>query len=166
VENNIQPRMQPSTIRYVSPDRSTLVYSTLQCRTTVRALLCGWLGVVLCIATGCSDQNVGTVQGTIALKGGEPLIGAMVVARSKGTSKAMKGYTNADGHFELSSEESGSGVPVGEYEVIVVENRGSSMDAQRPPSIALKYLNASTSGLTLTVAPGEDQNVSWTLDGP
>lgn len=142
------------------------MHGALQCRATVRALLCGWLCAVFCAAMGCSDQNVGTVQGTIALKSGGPLIGAMIVARSKDTSKTVKGYTDADGHFGLLSEDSRRGIPIGEYEVIVVEDRGSSMDAQRPPSIAFKYQNASASGLTLTVASGEDQNVSWTLDGP
>jgi hypothetical protein len=134
-------------------------------RESRRSLLHIWMGVFLCAAIGCSGQESAHVEGTITLKDGKPLVGATITAREKSNGRAVYGYTDGDGHFELKSEGSGSGIPIGEYEVIVVEERGS-LDSQRPPTIASKYQNASMSGLELSLKSGEDQNVSWTLDGP
>jgi hypothetical protein len=134
-------------------------------RESRRSLIHTWMGIFLCATIGCSGQESANVQGTITLKDSKPLVGAMVTARLKSTGRAVYGSTDVDGHFELKSEKSGVEIPVGEYEVIIVEERGSS-DSQLPSTIADKYQNASMSGLELSVKSGEDQNVSWTLDGP
>jgi hypothetical protein len=134
-------------------------------RESRRSLLHTWMGVFLCATIGCSGQESAHVEGTITLKDGKPLVGATITARAKSNGRAVYGYTDGDGHFDLKAEGSARGIPLGDYEVIVIEERGS-LDSQRPPTIANKYQNASTSGLELSVKSGEEQNVSWTLDGP
>jgi hypothetical protein len=119
------------------------------------------LGAVI----GCSDASLAHVRGKLLTKKGEPLVGATVTARSKITGVAVKGSTDQEGRFELASAGFTAGIPPGEYEVIVVEYR-APIGALQSLSVAPRYLNASTSGLTLNVAPGEDQEVSWTLDPP
>ena len=74
------------------------------------------------------------------------------------------GGTDANGHFTLKSEASGYKIEPGEYEVVVVENRGA-MDMS-PPSIAHRYRNANSSGLEFVVEPREKKSLAWTLDPP
>jgi hypothetical protein len=130
-----------------------------------RSLMHIWMSILLCAAFGCSGQESANVEGTVTLKDGKPLVGAMITARAKSNGRAVYGYTDGDGHFELKAEGSARGIALGDYEVIVIEERGS-LDSQRPPTIASKYQNASTSGLELSVKSGEDQNVNWTLEEP
>lgn len=125
-----------------------------------------WLGVALAFCAGCSEPNTAEVEGTVLKQDGAPLVGAKVIAREKSTGEAVRGDTDANGHFQLKGEETGAEIPAGEYEVLVVEQGGGPSDSYRPPSISPKYQRASSAGLTFRVTPGEDRNVSWTLDPP
>lgn len=130
------------------------------------AQLLSCLGVVLAIGLtiGCGDSNVGHVQGKILKSDGSPLIGARVVARSLATQKACYGGTDAEGGFELTTEESGNQIPAGEYEVSVIEDTGPM--GMGKPTVSPRYRSAATSGLKLSLAGGESKEVSWTLDAP
>ncbi|HEY3394725.1 MAG TPA: hypothetical protein VGK58_18615, partial [Lacipirellulaceae bacterium] len=66
---------------------------------------------------------------------------------------------------ELGVGENGDGIPPGNYDVIIVENRGDP-DNRRPPSIAAKYGDVRISGLQLSVEAGETENLRITLDPP
>jgi hypothetical protein len=122
---------------------------------------------VLVVATvaGCGGSEHGAVTGTLQRRGGAPLVGARVVATSKETGKSVYGATDEAGHFELSMDENGDGIPPGNYDVIIVENRGDP-DNRRPPTIAAKYGDARTSGLQLGVEAGETEQLNITLDPP
>jgi hypothetical protein len=119
--------------------------------------------VLTAFVVGCSGANQATVQGTVVTSANKPLVGARVIARLKDTGVSVTGGTDASGRFVLATSESQPNLPAGEYEVIVVEDLGP-MDAQRQPSIAMKYRDAATSGLAFTAAPGEAKEVNWTLD--
>jgi hypothetical protein len=115
------------------------------------------------LVVGCSGANQATVQGIVVTNDGKPLVGARVIARLKNTGVSVTGGTDASGRFVLETSASEPGITAGDYEVIIVEDLGP-MDAQRRPSIAMKYRNAATSGLEFTVAPGEEKELNWTLD--
>jgi hypothetical protein len=128
----------------------------------------GWLTASFAVVSllgmpGCSVSNGGKVSGTVKRKDGTSLVGARVVARSADTGKSAYGTTDSDGRFELGSAEHGDGVAAGDYDVIVLEDRGDP-DTRRPPTIAVKYRDPATSGLNVTVRAGETQEMNLTLD--
>jgi hypothetical protein len=128
-----------------------------------RIAVCAPLGVLVALVVGCSVADQATVQGTFVTSDGKPLVGARVIARLKNTGVSVTGGTDASGRFVLETSDADPGIAAGDYEVIIVEDLGP-MDAQRRPSIAMKYRNAATSGLEFTAAPSEEKELNWTLD--
>jgi hypothetical protein len=147
------------------PLDSNRVSDTVPFRSAKPGRTAAWapLGVLVALVVGCSGADQATVQGTVVTSAGKPLVGARVIARLKDTAVSVTGGTDPSGRFVLETSESERGIAAGDYEVIVVEDLGP-MDAQRQPSIAMKYRNAATSGLAFTAAPGEEKELNWTLD--
>ena len=121
-----------------------------------------WPALVLPLGCGGSDRA--TATGTVKLKSGQPLVGARVIARAGASGKSAYGTTNQEGEFELGMAQVGDGLPPGDYTVTVVEDRG--FDSPTPRLIADKYSRTETSGLTLSVKPGESAEIDLTLDPP
>jgi hypothetical protein len=121
--------------------------------------------IVVATVAGCGGSQHGDVTGTLQRRGGAPLIGARVVATSKETGKSVYGTTDQAGNFELGAGENGDGIPPGNYDVIIVENRGDP-DNRRPPAIAAKYGDARLSGLQVSVEAGQTKQLNITLDPP
>jgi hypothetical protein len=119
---------------------------------------------LLLTLTGCGDPDTGQVHGTVLKTNGSPLAGARVVARSVATGRSVYGTTDSDGRFELGAA-SGEGVPAGDYDVIVLEDRGDA-DSRRQPTVAARYRDPAKSSLRLSVLPGEAQSINLTLDPP
>jgi hypothetical protein len=117
------------------------------------------------VVAGCGASDRGGVIGTVLQKGGTPLAAARVVARSAETGLSAYGTTDADGKFVLKGDEQSDGIPAGNYDVVILEDRGDP-DARRPPTIAAKYRDPATSGLRLSVEAGESNELSLTLDPP
>jgi hypothetical protein len=122
-------------------------------------------GIVVATVAGCGGSEQAAVSGTLLRPGGAPLVGARVVATSKETGKSVYGTTDDAGRFELGVVENGDGIPPGNYDVIIIENRGDP-DNRRPPAIAAKYGDARTSGLQLSAQAGETEQLNITLDAP
>jgi hypothetical protein len=112
---------------------------------------------------GCGGSETARVTGTLLHKDGTPVAGARVVARSAETGKSVYGTAGADGKFELSGGEESDGIPSGNYDVIILEDRGDP-DTRRPATVAAKYRDPATSGLKVSVPPGESIEVSLVLD--
>jgi hypothetical protein len=112
---------------------------------------------------GCGDSDRASVTGTLLRKDGAPLVGARVIARSPQTGESSYGITDAEGKFELGASADSRGVSPGDYELLIVEDRGDP-DHRKPRSIAAKYRNSSTSGLSVNVKAGEQAEVNFTLD--
>src|SRR5262245_58781654 len=89
-------------------------------RCGVRALT---LAAVL--LTGCGGAATCRVSGRIVRPSGEPLEGANVIARNEDTGSSYYGTTNDDGRYELSTIDSGAGVPPGTYSVVIMEKTAS-----------------------------------------
>jgi hypothetical protein len=121
--------------------------------------------VFVAMVAGCGRSEHAAVSGTLLRRGGTPLVGARIVATSKETGKSAYSTTDDAGHFELGVGENGDGIPPGNYDVIIVENRGDP-DNRRPPAIAAKYGDARTSGLQVSVEAGETKQLNITLDLP
>jgi hypothetical protein len=141
------------------------VSDTVPFRSDKLGRIAAWapLGVLVALVVGCSGADQATVQGTVVTNDGKPLVGARVIARLKNTGVSVTGGTDASGRFVLETSDAEPGIAAGDYEVIIVEDLGP-MDAQRRPSIAMKYRNAATSGLEFTSTPGEEKELNWTLD--
>ena len=95
---------------------------------------------------------------------GAPLVRARVIARSAETGKSAYATSDSSGNFELNGGD-GEGMPAGNYDVIVLEDRGDP-DARRPMTVAARYRNHETSGLKVTVEAGETSDFNVTLDPP
>jgi hypothetical protein len=125
-----------------------------------------WLLLTLIVGSaiaGCGDSDRANVTGTLLRKDGAPLVGARVIARSPQTGESSYGITDSDGKFELGASAETRGIPPGDYELLIVEDRGDP-DHRKPRSIAAKYRNSSTSGLKVNVKAGEQAEVNATLD--
>ena len=116
------------------------------------------------IITGCGAADTGRVSGTVLNASGAPLVRARVIARSAETGKSVYATSDSSGNFELNGSE-GEGVPAGEYDVIVLEDRGDP-DARQPLTVAAKYRSHETSGLKVIVEVGETSDFNVTLDPP
>jgi hypothetical protein len=127
-----------------------------------------WIESVVLVAittafVGCGHSDNGTVTGTVLTKDGKPLANARVIARSSESGKAAYGTTNMSGEFKLGLKQEGDGLPAGEYQLSVFEDRGDS-DNKRPPQIAPKYSNAATSGLSVKIEDGKSERLELKLD--
>ena len=99
-------------------------------------------------------------------------------ANSEAAARNMHPYgeTDSSGNFELSTYVTGDGVPAGEYQVIVIApskispSEGGREDPNRfdgddfgklrrtiPQDLRQRYAKPETSGLTVTVKPGENK---------
>lgn len=91
--------------------------------------------------------------------------------------------TDSDGRFELKTYITGDGAPAGEYEVIVIapSRSGPAPVSREDPnaldeeaqatsgnrisqSLRQKYADAKTSGITVTVKPGENELKAFVLE--
>ena len=107
--------------------------------------------ILLLLATGCGGGRA-SVNGTLTTQDDLPLAGARITVRNDTTGEWATAVTDEQGHFSLGTVAEGSGLPAGEYYVVVTEDQGN-WDDPRPPRIHAKYGKASTSGLRLVVAP-------------
>jgi hypothetical protein len=112
------------------------------------------LGMAALTAVGCGG-DLASVTGTAQTADGAPLVGVRVMARSV-AGKWFSGTTDEAGRYELGDVEAGPGVPPGDYQVSLVEDRGG-MDSMRPPQFPTRYGNPDESRLWITVAAGESQ---------
>jgi Carboxypeptidase regulatory-like domain len=140
--------------------------------TKINIELRGWMvetslaiGALLLLVSGCGASDRGGIRGSILRKDGTPLAGARVVARSLETGESAYATTDANGRFDMGSSEQSGGVSAGDYDGIVLENRGDP-DSRRPLSISEKYREPSSSGLSVSVRSGESQEMNLKLDPP
>ncbi|MCA9238131.1 MAG: carboxypeptidase regulatory-like domain-containing protein [Planctomycetales bacterium] len=109
---------------------------------------------LLFVLAGCGPTDHAEVAGRVTRTDGSPLVGARVTARPIGEGKTVYGTTDNEGNYTLSTGDPTAGVQPGEYEVGISENTGDPERRQKP-TIAAKYGNPATSGLTLSVDLGE-----------
>jgi hypothetical protein len=148
------------TSTFLSPG---LLVSPSRCLSRKRDWLIASFSALCMVIAGCGASDRGRVSGTVLRKDGTPLATARVIARSTETGLTVYGTTDSDGKFALSGDEQSDGIPAGDYDVVILEDRGNP-DERRPPSIAAKYRDPATSGLTLSVEAGESKELNLTLD--
>jgi len=120
------------------------------------------LSVVAVALSGCSKPGnvaTGEVKGLVTLQG-VPFSEGSVVLYSAQSGTGTEVELQEDGHFVVRKA-----IPVGDYSIRVVPPsppppepgvRPVSIKSPAQGGIPLKYRDANTSGLTLTVAPGEN----------
>jgi hypothetical protein len=123
---------------------------------------------------GCSDVDpisnaaLTPVKGKVLLGDGKPLSSGRVAFVSPEKGMEFTGPVGADGSFSLSHGEK-EGIPEGKYIVRIdpEASRGAAKDKPTKRSGALpfpeKYADETTSGLTVTVKPGQNELEPFTL---
>ena len=84
-----------------------------------------WVVLLLLTTNGCRDANVPDlvpVGGTVRLDG-EPLSGALVEFHPRGDipGNGGGGRTNGDGKYQLQTGQGHHGIPMGEYQVVIIK---------------------------------------------
>ena len=120
-------------------------------------------GVFLAQCIACGSGSGTKVSGTLKLGDGSPVVKARVTARNDATGDWASGITNEEGFFELGTEKAGERLPLGSYQVTIIEDQGD-WDHPTPPKISRKYNRPDTSGLMLTVEPGNSQTFDIVVD--
>jgi hypothetical protein len=123
----------------------------------------GLVALLLAAGVGCSSSDRAYVTGHITKADGAPCTTGRVMARSSRTGKWASGLTDAEGRYELGTAEVGDGIPPGDYYVTI---REVFPDSDKPPrpTIPQKYADASASGLTVSLQPGETKVLDVKLD--
>ncbi len=131
--------------------------SRSQCRFHVATLL-------LLLLPGCgSGEATGEVAGTLTLRGAPVSQGSLVFFREPGVPAGVADLNSA-GEFHLSEP-----LPTGTYQLAFFFDDGEVAGApatgspKQRPEVPSKYWNETTSGLTITVAAGDN---SFPIDMP
>ena len=109
---------------------------------------------LMLLSAGCGG-GLTQVSGRIVDASGSPMPGVQVVARQESESAWASGTTAEDGAFTLSTPDQGSGLPPGDYGVVLSES-GGDWDRPSPKKIPPKYSNAATSGVSFSAVAGEN----------
>jgi len=130
------------------------------------------LSVLLATLIGCGGganlPDTVPVSGTVTLNG-QPLANASVAFVPTGTTGGEGGYgtTDQDGRYELAYLKGGSGVPVGDYRVVISkrampdgsdvvdESDVAPMDSPAREVLPPRYSNEQHSRLSATVSDGD-----------
>jgi hypothetical protein len=134
----------------------------------------GWLAFFLAsmVVSGCKEGrlDVNPVHGQVTYKG-QGIPNATVIFYPTGPVaeqlKKMRPYAYADndGRFSLKTYVTGDGAPAGDYRVGVIAVMGSDRESAKgsptklvalPRLLVQKYANQETSGIEVTVEPGEN----------
>ncbi|MFO1005868.1 MAG: hypothetical protein U0929_07915 [Planctomycetaceae bacterium] len=126
-----------------------------------RQFLCGVLGLVLSVLSGCGGEAnkaigpTGTVTGLVTLKG-SPLTKGRINFTNAKESAGGSGSLGEGGAYQLDEP-----IPVGDYDVFISfefspEALKDGVTADLLKEIPKKYRSAKTSKLTATVKEGEN----------
>lgn len=115
------------------------------------------------VLVGCGSGPTGNVEGQVLRADGTPLVNARVTARAQETGNWASDVTDAEGMFELRTNENSTNIPAGDYQVSVVEDEGD-WDHPVKPTIASKYNTPATSGLAFHLDAGEDKILDMKVD--
>jgi hypothetical protein len=118
--------------------------------------------IVAMVGCGQSGPNLHTVSGKVTFQG-KPVATGLIRFHSPPLGIDLMAYIRADGTYRVKMAQ-GDGLPEGEYQVAIepprVEVPVGVMKlppALQRPDIPAKYRQPATSGLKLTVAPGDNQ---------
>jgi hypothetical protein len=133
----------------------------------------GWrrlaAGMLALAAVGCGareQEQLAPVTGVVLLDGKPLHSGSVITMPERG--RGAKGTIDERGRFSLATRGLGEGAVVGPHQVAVVayENAASTgvnPEAQIKLTIPARYAQASSSGLTIDVKPGEANEVTFEL---
>lgn len=118
------------------------------------------VAAVAVLSAGCGGPGLAPVRGQLVHPDGTPakeLVGCSVVFEATGADgKAVGsiGEVDAEGRFELTTTKPGDGAPVGTNKVSLNPRWPGKSERPDPLPVLDKYVNASTSELTVEVKPG------------
>src|SRR5262245_9468266 len=115
-------------------------------------------GLAMAMA-GCGSRMY-PVRGAVTLQDGAPRAKGLVIFErfEGGPALTARGDIGPDGHYELSTENPGDGVPPGKYRVSINPlDTSDTPDEQKVLPFDVKYLNLKTSGLEYEVKSGVNE---------
>lgn len=120
---------------------------------------------------GCGGEPVGTVQGKVTYRQAPVTTGSVIFQNADGT-VAMSANLGADGTYKVKSVDR-DGLPPGQYKVAISpaaigsgEVVLATMPGQAPagpPPVPAKYHSPESSGLSATVAAGDNPSFDFEL---
>ncbi len=123
-------------------------------------------GLATLVLGGCAKQAtapVYPVHGQVLLNG-KPLADAIVsfhVQNGNDKEAFPAAHTDREGHFSLTTYSTGDGAPEGSYAISLVcfRSRGArnSVGGHAENVVPQRYASPSSSGLTATVVPGDNE---------
>jgi hypothetical protein len=126
------------------------------------------LAVFALTVAGCGpaahELDTAPVSGRVTLDGQALPQGIVYVLPSKG--RMAKGLIRENGSFELTTYDKGDGAQVGSHPAIVTALPSDELDAgQKKMGVPVpkRYTQARTSGLTVDVQAGKNNEVEWAL---
>ncbi|TWU30461.1 carboxypeptidase-like regulatory domain-containing protein [Bythopirellula polymerisocia] len=114
---------------------------------------------------GCGSSDRSVVTGHVIRADGSPLALARVIAVSSDGDKTAYASTDTDGSYEITLGSEARGIPPGTYSVYLIEDRGVE-EGKMKRTIAKKYTDPNTSGLSIDVVAGESKVFDITTDPP
>lgn len=139
----------------------------------VTALVVAFLATALCtLAAGCAKEvhkAVYPVHGQVLLNG-KPLADAIVSFHAQGTQDVFPtAHTDPEGRFALTSYQNGDGAPQGDYAISLVCFRSRPVrrgEGHADNVVPPRYASPTSSGLSATVSPGDNELPPLKLKNP
>ncbi|TWU20680.1 hypothetical protein Pla52o_45670 [Novipirellula galeiformis] len=132
---------------------------------------------------GCNSPA--SVDGVVPTKGtvnyqGQPVAGATVTFAPDGSGRASSGFTDENGHFEMTTLQPNDGAMPGKYKVLIsksevvgalsheesiayMEKNGKEPTISIKESLPVKYKTAKSSDLTADVTEGGENDFTFDL---
>lgn len=131
---------------------------------------CWAVAAVAVLSAGCGGGGLAPVRGQLVYPDGQPakeLVGCSVVFEATGADGkpvGAIGEVDAEGRFELTTNRPGDGAPVGANKVALNARWRGGSERPDPLPVLDKYANTSTSGLTVEVKSGGNDDVKITVE--
>ncbi len=123
-----------------------------------------WVQMAVCTApllflmAGCSQEDWGTLEGTVQMNGSPLGPGTIMLKPVEGDRPGAMGTFGEDGVYSVMSAGRKEGAPAGEYRMTIHggEGLGEGGSSQPMSSIPPRYGQADLSNLTVKIEPGEN----------
>jgi hypothetical protein len=113
---------------------------------------------LLFLTAGCSQNNWGTLEGTVQLNGAPVGPGTIMLEPIEGNGPGAMATFGEDGEYTVMSAGRKEGAPAGEYRVTIHGGDALSEGAgpQAKTDIPPRYAQADLSNLTVKIEPGDN----------
>lgn len=128
------------------------------CRTSRAVLAAGWFATGLLLVSGCGGSR-GPTTGRVLFDDGTPVQSGSIEFRERDSEDRFASRIERDGAFTPTSTDGQTGLPPGDYDVVVVQiilTEDLALAAhQHGGTVQRKYADYYTSGLRIQIEPDD-----------